>query len=53
MRKITHTPRVPSHCNGLGGQVMEIAVYDARGTYRAIYTVSIGEAIYVIHAFQK
>lgn len=39
--------------HGLGGQVMEIAVDDASGTYRAIYTVSIGESIYVIHAFQK
>ena len=27
--------------------------YGASGTYRAIYTVSIGESIYVIHAFQK
>ena len=36
--------------HGLGGQVMEIAAYDASGTYRAIYTVSIGESIYVIHA---
>ena len=32
---------------------MEIAAYDASGTYRAVYTVSIGESIYVIHAFQK
>jgi len=39
--------------HGLGIQVMEIAVYDASGTYRAVYTVSIGESIYVIHAFQK
>jgi phage-related protein len=39
--------------HGLGGQVMEIAVGDASGTCRAIYTISIGEAIYVIHAFQK
>ena len=39
--------------HGLGGQVMEIAAYDASGTYRAIYTVSIGESIYVIHAFQE
>ena len=39
--------------HGLGGGVMEIAVNDERGTYRAVYTVSIGEAIYVIHAFQK
>src|SRR6266704_844511 len=39
--------------HGLGGQVMEIAAYGASRTYRAIYTVSIGESIYVIHAFQK
>jgi len=39
--------------HGLGVHVMEIAVYDASGTYRAVYTVSIGESIYVIHAFQK
>jgi phage-related protein len=39
--------------HGLGGQVMEIAAYDASGTYRAVYTGSIGESIYVIHAFQK
>ena len=39
--------------HGLGVGVMEIAAYDASGTYRAVYTVSIGDSIYVIHAFQK
>ena len=39
--------------HGLGSQVMEIVAYDASGTYRAVYTVSIGESIYVIQAFQK
>jgi len=39
--------------HGLGGGVMEIASHDGSGTYRAVYTVSIGDAIYVIHAFQK
>ena len=39
--------------HGLGSGVMEIAAHDARGTYRAVYTVSIGESIYVVHAFQK
>ena len=38
---------------GLGGGVMEIAANDESGTYRAVYTVSIGDSIYVIHAFQK
>ena len=39
--------------HGLGAGVMEIAAHDASGTYRAVYTVSIGDSIYVIHAFQK
>ena len=39
--------------HGLGAGVIEIAVHDASGTYRAVYTVSIGDSIYVIHAFQK
>lgn len=39
--------------HGLGGGVMEIRGNDASGTYRAVYTVSISDAIYVIHAFQK
>ena len=45
------TKAKPLH--GLGGGVMEIAANDESGTYRAVYTVSIGDAIYVIHAFQK
>lgn len=39
--------------HGFGSQVMEIVAYDSSGTYRAVYTVSIGDSIYVIHAFQK
>lgn len=39
--------------HGLGTGVMEIAVHDASGAFRAVYTVSIRDAIYVIHAFQK
>jgi phage-related protein len=39
--------------HGLGSQVMEIVANDSSGIYRAVYTVSIGESIYVIHAFQK
>src|SRR5258708_3136220 len=46
------TPKAkPLH--GLGAGVMEIAAHDASGTYRAVYAVSIGDSIYVIHAFQK
>ena len=39
--------------HGLGSRVMEIAAYDASGTYRAVYSVSIGQSIYVLLAFQK
>ena len=39
--------------HGLGTGVMEIAVHDVSGAFRAVYAVSIGDSIYVIHAFQK
>jgi phage-related protein len=39
--------------HGLGSGVMEIAVNDESGTWRTVYTVSIGDSIYVVHAFQK
>lgn len=39
--------------HGLGSGVMEIVVNDESGTWRAVYTVSIGDSIYVVHAFQK
>lgn len=39
--------------HGLGSGVMEVAANDESGTYRAVYAVSIGGSIYVIHAFQK
>lgn len=39
--------------HGIGGGVMEISAYDRSGTYRTVYTVSIGDSLYVIHAFQK
>jgi phage-related protein len=33
--------------------VLEIIAPYARDTFRAVYTVSFGDAIYVLHAFQK
>jgi len=39
-------------CTGLADRCWRLP-HDASGTYRAVYTVSIGESIYVIHAFQK
>lgn len=38
---------------GLGPGVWEIVENDASGTYRAVYTVRLRKAIYVLHAFQK
>ena len=38
---------------GLGPGVMEIVSDFNTDTYRAIYTVNIGDVIYVLHAFQK
>ena len=38
---------------GVGSGVFEIVVPYDTNTYRAVYTVKIGENIYVLHAFQK
>ncbi len=34
-------------------EVTEIIAKDADGTYRLVYTVKLGDTIYVLHAFQK
>ena len=39
--------------HGLGAGVLSIAAQDASGAYRSVYTISIGEAIFVVHAFQR
>lgn len=36
-----------------GGGVLEIVADDSGGTYRAIYTVKLRTAVYVLHVFQK
>jgi len=39
---------------GFGGtKVMEIVERDRRGTFRAVYTAQLGDAIYMLHVFQK
>ena len=38
---------------GVGSGVFEIVARYDTNTYRAVYTVKIGENIYVLHAFQK
>ena len=39
--------------HGLGSGVMEVATHGVQGAFRPVYTVSIGDSIYVVHAFQK
>jgi phage-related protein len=36
-----------------GAGVLEIIEDDAQGTYRAVYTVKFGLAVFVLHCFQK
>ena len=38
---------------GVGSGVFEIVERYRTDTYRSVYTVKIGETIYVLHAFQK
>ena len=38
---------------GVGSGVFEIVARYDTNTYRAVYTVKIGESIYVLHVFQK
>lgn len=37
----------------VGAGVVEICVRDAEGAFRLFYIAKFGEAIYVLHAFQK
>jgi phage-related protein len=46
-----HHGAKPLH--GLGSGVMEVGARDRSGAYRAVYTVSFQDAIYVVHAFHK
>lgn len=47
-----HTDARPMHGFG-SAQVTEIRVDHATDTYRTVYTVSLGDVVYVLHAFQK
>ena len=38
---------------GFRETVWQVRADDASGTYRAVYVAQFGEAIYVLHAFQK
>jgi phage-related protein len=39
--------------HGFEGPVWEVGAEDRSGTYRAVYVVNLGDAVYVLHAFQK
>lgn len=47
------TPDLAKPCKGLGSGVYEL-MEDHRGdAFRAVYTVRVGDAVHVLHAFQK
>ena len=47
-------PPIAKPLKGFGGAgVLELIEDDRAGTYRAVYTVRFGTAIYVLHVFQK
>jgi phage-related protein len=39
--------------HGFAETVWQVRADDPRGTYRAVYVAQFGEAVYVLHAFQK
>ena len=46
-------PDMAKSLTGLGSSVMELALKSRGDAFRVIYALQIGEAIWVIHAFQK
>lgn len=51
--QLGRTPEAAKPWKGLGSGVYEL-VEDYRGdAFRAVYTVRVGDAVYVLHAFQK
>ncbi len=38
---------------GFGSAVSEVVIEYDKNAYRAVYTVNVGDAVYVIHCFQK
>ena len=46
-----HPDAKPLH--GLGSGILELVANDRSGTYRAVYTIALGEFVYVLHCFQK
>ena len=51
--QIGQTPVNAKPLRGRLREVVELIASDPSGTYRVMYTVKIGDVIYVLHAFQK
>lgn len=47
------TPDIAKPLTGLGSGVMELALKHRGDAFRVVYALQIGEAIWVVHAFQK
>lgn len=56
-RYLAQTGRKHDHAEPLRGfgsaGVLEIVESEDNGTYRAVYTVKLGNSVYVLHSFQK
>ena len=46
-------PGIAKPLVGLGSGVWELVLRERGDAYRVVYAVQLGEAIYVVHAFQK
>ena len=46
-------PGIAKPLAGLGTGVWELALRERGDAYRVVYALQLGEAIYVVHAFQK
>ena len=47
------TPGIAKPLTGLGSGFWELVLRERGDAYRIVYALQIGEAIYVVHAFQK
>jgi phage-related protein len=48
-----HEPRDWKPMSDIGRGVREVRIAERSGAFRIIYVASIGDSIYVLHAFQK
>lgn len=47
------TPVIAKPLTGLGGGVWELVLRERGDAYRVVYALQLGDAIWVVHAFQK